>query len=151
MSHRFARRRLTGLLDGLLEAAEERGVREHLDGCRRCRRALREFEASETLLRRLPASFIPLDAGGAGSERLQALARWAPARPPRWTRPLPALGACSAAALAILVMVMVGPAPSAGTVESPSRRLVMASRSPSTYLAPGLGASAAAVPYSWRQ
>jgi hypothetical protein len=102
-------------------------------------------------LRRIPAALIPLDAGGAGDARLEALARWAPARPRRWTRPLPALGACSAAALAIVVMVLVGPAPAAGPVDSPSRSLVVASRSPSSFLAPAVGASATAVPYSWRQ
>jgi RNA polymerase sigma-70 factor (ECF subfamily) len=151
VTHRCARRLLAGLPDGLLAPAEERGVRAHLDGCRRCRRRLREFEASEALLRRIPASFIPLDAGGVGHERLQALARWAPAPPARWTRPLPALGACTAAALAIGVMVLVGPAPAAGPLEAPSRRLVVASRSPSSFLAPAVGASATAVPYSWRQ
>ncbi len=151
MRHRAARRRLPALLDGLLAPAEERGVRGHLDSCHRCQRRLREFEASEVLLHRIPASLIPLHAGGAAHERLRALASWAPAPRPRWTRSLPALGACTAAALAILVMVSVGPAQQARPSDESSRRLVVASRSPSSFLAPGLGASATGVPYSWRQ
>lgn len=148
MRHRTARRRLPGLLDGLLPQAEERGVRRHLDECRRCRRRLGEFEASEALLRRIPASLIPLDVSGVGIERLRALARWAPAPRPRWARTLPAFGACAAAALAILLVASLAPA---GSSDESSRRLVVASRSPSSFLAPAVGASATAVPYSWRQ
>lgn len=151
MRHRAARRRLPGLLDGLLSPNEERSVRRHLGECRRCRRRLGEFEASEALLRCIPASLIPLDAGGAGHERLRALARWAPAPRPRWARSLPALGVCTAAALAILAMVSIGPAEPAGSLDESPRGLVVASRSPSSFLAPAVGASATAVPYSWRQ
>ena len=83
--HWTARRLLTALPDGTLEPAREAKVLEHLDGCRRCQRRHAQIEMAEDLLRRMPASLVPLDPHPSTHARLSRLARWSeePDLPPR--------------------------------------------------------------------
>ncbi|HME71881.1 MAG TPA: zf-HC2 domain-containing protein [Myxococcota bacterium] len=77
MRHWQARRLLSSLPDGLLTEAEELRVRAHLESCARCRSELGALEASEALLRRVPATLLPLAPTREASGRLALLARWA--------------------------------------------------------------------------
>ncbi|HKE11989.1 MAG TPA: zf-HC2 domain-containing protein [Myxococcota bacterium] len=77
MRHWQASRLLSSLPDGLLCEAKERQVRAHLARCARCRFELRALEASEALLRRVPATLLPLSPSREATGRLALLARWA--------------------------------------------------------------------------
>lgn len=150
MNHREARRLLSPLLDGEVPPRKEAALRAHLERCPACRRIRRQLEAAEGLLRGLPASFIPLDAGPGGEARLRGLARWGrPARrEPAW-RPT-AVGALAAAA-ALLVLVWWGPPPAAPPEAPPQpSRVVLAAQMPSSFLAPSLEAPAS-LPYTLRR
>ena len=152
MRHGRARRRLPALLDGLLAPAEEAKLRAHLEGCRRCRRTLAEHRAAESLLRAVPAGMLPLAASHDTDGRLQALARWAPARraEPKLGWQLPAFGALGAT-LAVWSMVGLGPSRPTPGAEPSTRTLVVAVRMPLTFGAIDLVASAAPIPYTLRQ
>jgi anti-sigma factor RsiW len=151
MRHGRARRRLPALLDGLLAPAQEAALRTHLEGCHRCRRRLTEHRAAESLLRNVPAGLLPLAASHDTDGRLQALARWAPARPqPQLGWQFPALGALGAT-LAVWGMVGLGPSMPKHGAESPPRALVVAARMPLTFGAVDLVASSAPIPYTLRQ
>ncbi len=107
MIHGSARRKLSELVDGVLDEATEVRVRGHVQGCARCRRVVNELEYAETLLRRLPLSLVPLVATEAADARLVALARWAAEPEPVWRERFgtSAIGAFAAAAsLALLLM-----------------------------------------------
>ena len=104
-SHRQSRQWLPALLDGTLAPASEQEVRAHVGACRRCSRRLEELVASEALLARLPAAFVPVEHSRASEARLRRLARWAPEPPLSWQeRGLSALGACAAAAMLAVVL-----------------------------------------------
>ena len=47
MNHWTARQLLPAILDHTIPAGLEAEVRDHVDGCGRCRRTLAEFEASD--------------------------------------------------------------------------------------------------------
>jgi len=163
VNHRRARRRLSALLDGELAPAERLAVDGHLDRCSRCRRELAELWAAEALLRRLPATVVPLDAGPLGTGRLALLARWAP--PPRedpgWRRAglagLTGLGVLSTAAALLMVLALsyppgiIGPAePAAPAMGRGGRGVEVAARMPSSFLVPNLEASGG-LAYTWRR
>ena len=154
MNHRRARRRLAGLADGLLAPAEEAAVRAHVEVCRRCRRIVAEHAAVESLLRRIPASVLPLDASRAGDGRLLTLARWAPSpREPSLVWKLPAL---SAMAVTMVVWMLVGmgpdlPARGASVARERPRQVVLAARIPVSFAVPDLAGPTATVPYTLRQ
>lgn len=123
LGHGSARRRLPALLDGALPESEARAVRRHAGRCRRCARHLRELEASERLLRRLPASL--LDPGArTPARRLAGLARWSRGDRPTPPAPaLPALGALVAAAALVLLLSAAGIRPEV----EPGERAVLGS------------------------
>ena len=107
MIHESARRRLSELVDGVLDDATEIRVRGHVQGCARCRRIVYELESTETLLRSLPPSLVPRVASDAADARLLALARWAAEPEPVWRERFgtSAIGAFAAAAgLALILM-----------------------------------------------
>jgi anti-sigma factor RsiW len=127
MRHGRAKRLLSSLPDGLLDDQPERELRAHVAGCARCRAELTALDASTALLRRMPASLLPLASSPAAESRLAVLARWAtrPARSapvptrrtagrrdPGWLEAfgLPALGVCVGAA-AITLTLLVGRPP----------------------------------------
>jgi anti-sigma factor RsiW len=75
--HLRARTLLHRLPDDTLPPEVEIELRAHVASCARCRRRLHEIQISEDLLRRLPPSIVPLEAGGRDAYvRLAALARW---------------------------------------------------------------------------
>lgn len=76
MTHWRASRLLSALPDGLLADDVEASVRSHARRCRRCRKALREFELSEDLLRGIPQTLLPRDRSPVAESRLAALASW---------------------------------------------------------------------------
>jgi len=87
MRHRPARRLLPQLLDETLSMGVEQGVRGHVAACRRCQRALAEFELCDRLVNRLPHGIFARIGPAAGEQRLAGLASWAfPRRvvPQRW-------------------------------------------------------------------
>jgi hypothetical protein len=141
MTHRRARRLLYALPDGLLSARAELRVRQHVRGCGDCRRTMLALEASEALLRRLPASLVPLDASPEADARLAGLARWGEGRgdaravataPARRRAPwqLPAVGAATAAACLAAVLLVGGGsriAPHATTEDSEAFNFVVTS------------------------
>lgn len=77
MRHWQARRLLSSLPDGLLPEGKEQAVRAHLESCADCRSELRALEVSEALLRRVPATLLPLAPTREANGRLALLARWA--------------------------------------------------------------------------
>lgn len=110
MMHWRARRLLVALPDGTLSARAEAALLAHVQRCERCRRELGEIERAESLLRRLPASLVPLDAAVPAAARLWRLGRWAPRLrvpdPERWNAPVLGLaGALAVVALTITVGV----------------------------------------------
>jgi anti-sigma factor RsiW len=131
MRHGRAVRLLSSLPDGLLDDRAERDVRRHVAGCPRCRAELAALEASTALLRRMPASLLPLAGSPAAESRLAGLARWAsgpergrplpvPRSPGRiaagWLEAfgLPALGAVVGAAAVTLTLLAGSPSEPAG-------------------------------------
>jgi anti-sigma factor RsiW len=110
MNHWTARQLLPAILDHTIPAAVEAAVRDHVDGCSRCQRALAEFEASEALLAQLPATLVPVEPSAEAHERLASLARWTADPRPDWQERIgvPALGALAAAAMLLMVMSVAG-------------------------------------------
>lgn len=74
MMHWRAIRRLVALIDDALTTDEAQHVRAHVAGCARCRHRLREYEAAEVLLRRMPRSLVPEQWSFAVQLRLRAIA-----------------------------------------------------------------------------
>lgn len=154
MSHRWARRRLSALLDDALAPREEAELRVHLERCGRCRRELAELRAAEALLRRLPAALVPLDAGPIGTGRLALLARWASPAPrdPGWRRA--GAGVLAAAAAALLAVLLAHPPGTSESLEarhgSMSHGVEVAARMPSSFLVPDLQTSGG-LAYTWRR
>jgi anti-sigma factor RsiW len=118
MKHWQARRLLSSLPDGLLPEGKEQEVRAHLESCADCRSELRALEVSEALLRRVPATLLPLAPTREASGRLALLARWAragsratPARA-RWIEAwgIPTVGAFVGVA-ALSLALFAGKAP----------------------------------------
>lgn len=116
MRHRQARRLLSSLPDGLLPEEKEQEVRAHLESCAHCRSELRALALSEALLRRVPATLLPLAPTREASGRLALLARWAgsgakPSRS-RWIEAwgIPTVGAFVGAA-ALSLSLFTGTAP----------------------------------------
>lgn len=134
MWHWQARRLLLALPDGSLPRRTETRVRAHAAGCSRCGRVLREQEACEILLARIPSSIVPLEWSPASYGRLVSLGRWSPEPwlpdPERWRAPI--LGLVSAVAV-ICFALSVG---HWGPVLSESSNLVKLTDYPSnsTYL-----------------
>lgn len=116
MNHWQARGRVAALLDGTLPAATDQRVRTHVARCPRCRDVLRELEASEALLRRLPAALLPREPSPAAEARLAALARWAAPAPAAAAGASPIQAALrparALAAAAALALMMIGGDPS---------------------------------------
>jgi anti-sigma factor RsiW len=110
MNHWTARQLLPAILDHTIPAGLEAEVRNHVDGCGRCQRALAEFEASEALLARLPAALVPIEPSAEAHERLASLARWTPDPRPEWPERVgvSALGALAAAAMLLMVISVSG-------------------------------------------
>jgi anti-sigma factor RsiW len=110
MNHWTARQLLPAILDHTIPAPLEAAVREHVDGCGRCRRTLAEFEASEALLAQLPAALVPIEPSAEAHQRLTSLARWSADPRPEWQERIgvPALGALAAAAMLLMVMSVAG-------------------------------------------
>ncbi len=110
MTHWKARRLLSALPDGLLANDVEASVRVHAMRCSRCRKALREFELDEKLLRGIPQALLPLDWSPAAEGRLAALASWIsePAVSVQDRMAFRAL-ATTAAMAGLLFMLSVGP------------------------------------------
>lgn len=110
MNHWTARQLLPAILDHTIPARLEAAVREHVDGCGRCRRTLAEFEACETLLARLPAALVPIEPSAEAQERLASLARWSPDPRSEWQDRigLSALSALAAAAMLAMVISVSG-------------------------------------------
>lgn len=157
MNHLRARRRLSSLLDGELAPDERLAVDGHLGRCSRCRRELAELRTAEALLRRLPASLVPLDAGPLGTGRLALLARWAPPPPEEagWRLTgLTGLGVLSTVAAVLMVLVLSYPSGVAGPVEpadpSMGRGVEVAAQMPSSFMVPNLEASGG-LAYTWRR
>lgn len=135
MRHRRARRMLSALPDGLLPAETEVAVRRHVGRCTVCLDALAELEAADALLRRLPATLLPLEPCSAAQARLTVLARWSgragasagPAIVEPTTRParlavgarwgIPAVGAMAAAACLAGLLVSVVPLPGGAPID----------------------------------
>jgi anti-sigma factor RsiW len=113
MKHWTARPLLPAILDHTIPAELEAAVREHADGCGRCRRTLAEFEASEALLAQIPAALVPIEPSGEAHDRLASLARWSADPRPEWQERIgvPALGALAAAAMLLLAISMTGLGP----------------------------------------
>ena len=61
MMHWRASRLLRFLAEDELTTDEAAHVRAHVESCTHCGLRLREYEASETLLRRMPRSLVPQD------------------------------------------------------------------------------------------
>ena len=110
MNHWTARQLLPAILDHTIPAGLEAEVRDHVDGCGRCRRTLAEFEASEALLARLPAALVPVEPSAEAQERLASLARWVPDPRPEWQERIgvSAIGALAAAAMLLMVISVTG-------------------------------------------
>jgi anti-sigma factor RsiW len=110
MNHRTARQLLPAILDHTIPAGLEAAVREHVDGCGRCRRTLAEFEASEALLAQLPAALVPIEPSAEAHDRLASLARWSIHPRPEWQERIgvPALSALAAAAMLLMVISVTG-------------------------------------------
>jgi anti-sigma factor RsiW len=101
VNHWRAKRLLACLPDATLPAHTEAAVRTHVARCARCRAVLREHEACEALVRRLPASLLPQAPNALAEHRLAGLARWAArAQTPRVAWSAPAVLARRAALLA---------------------------------------------------
>ena len=83
MRHGKAKRLLTALPDRLLAQQPELDLCVHVASCARCRRLLREIELSESLLRTMPSSILPLEPSPVSYGRLVSLSRWAPDPAPR--------------------------------------------------------------------
>lgn len=116
--HWKARRLLPAIYDGTLPELVELDVHVHALGCARCRRAMREFEISEQLLQRMPASLLPLEWSPTSYGRLASLSRWSldPApKPERWRAPV--LGLASVVAL---VFMFFGTGAWSPTVDDPT-------------------------------
>ncbi|HBZ71554.1 MAG TPA: hypothetical protein DEP35_18255 [Deltaproteobacteria bacterium] len=117
MRHWRARRLLSSLPDGLLPETKELEVRAHVESCSRCRSELWALEASEALLRRVPATLLPLATTREACGRLALLARWAgrgvePSRP-RWIEAwgIPTVGAFVGIAALSLALFAGSPPP----------------------------------------
>ena len=137
MNHRTARVLLPAILDHTIPAAREAAVRQHVDGCGRCRRTLAEFEASEALLAQLPASLVPIEPSAAAQDRLASFSRWVADPRPEWQERIgvPALGALAAAAMLVMVISVTGWGP---VVEARSAQVSLAAVLPdSSYLPTG--------------
>jgi anti-sigma factor RsiW len=76
MIHLRARRLLAQLPDDTLPPRTQIEVRAHVASCARCRRRLYQIQLSEALVRRIPASIVPVAANRDAYVRLAALARW---------------------------------------------------------------------------
>jgi len=125
MKHWRARRLLSSLPDRLLSEQQELEVRDHLGSCAHCRSELRALEASEALLRRVPATLLPLAPTREASGRLALLARWAGsgAEPPRenWIEGwgIPTVGAfVGVAALSLALFAATTPSEAPETSEA---------------------------------
>ena len=110
MNHRTARQLLPAILDHTIPAGLEAAVREHVDGCDRCRRTLAEFEACEALLARLPAALVPIEPSAEAHDRLASLARWSTRPRTVWQERIgvPAVSALAAAAMLLMVISVTG-------------------------------------------
>jgi anti-sigma factor RsiW len=120
--HWRARRLLAALPDATLPAHTEKRVRAHLARCWRCRAVLRDLEACEALLRRLPVALLPLAPHPAAERRLAGLARWAgrrhaPTRRGRRQAVARKLGALATAAGVAVAVLGHRPAPAPTSVE----------------------------------
>jgi anti-sigma factor RsiW len=117
MKHWQASRLLSSLPDGLLSPEKEREVRAHLECCARCRFELRALEASEALLRSVPATLLPLAPSREATGRLVVLARWAAnagkSSKARWIEAwgIPTVGALLVGAAALSLSLFAGTAP----------------------------------------
>lgn len=74
--HWRAARLLPQLPDDTLPTSTELELRVHIASCARCRARLHRIQLSEDLLRRIPPSIVPVEAGPAAYARLLALSRW---------------------------------------------------------------------------
>ncbi|MEN8184651.1 MAG: zf-HC2 domain-containing protein [Myxococcota bacterium] len=135
MIHWKAQRRLVELVDGVLSPTEAARVRGHVQGCARCRRLMRELEASEGLLRSLPPSLLPREASAAADARLAALARWAADPEPVWRERFgaSAIGAFAAAAGLALVLMSTTWTP---LLTEPARAATLSAVVPEAQFAP---------------
>ncbi|MFP4248128.1 MAG: zf-HC2 domain-containing protein [Armatimonadota bacterium] len=92
---------LTGLIEGDLSPEDERVMREHIDGCPGCARALAETRSLVEALRSLPEVDAPADL----RERLRSIPERAePATYAWWRRSRTVIASVTAAAAAALLM-----------------------------------------------
>ena len=138
MKHWRASRLLSSLPDGLLSPQKEREVRAHLADCARCRFELRALEASEALLRSVPATLLPLAPSREATGRLVVLARWAAGREKpshaRWIEAwgIPTIGALLVGATALSLALFAGTAPPEAAATSEAFNYVLAGELSST-------------------
>ncbi len=140
MNHWRARWQLPDLVEGALPARQERKVRRHVAECPRCAKALRRLELADGLLRRLPASLVPLTDGPEATARLATLAQWRrpqPARPAYGSPygPIPAAGAL-AAAVVVLALAVTASQWSPVVGDMGAGTVVVASATPDSQLYP---------------
>jgi anti-sigma factor RsiW len=129
MIHLRARPLLPSLVEGDLPAGVGAGGGGHVQGCARCRRILAELRRSVALLRRLPASLLPLEASEEADTRLTALARWAVDPAPVWREHFgaSAIGAFALAACLVVVAVTSSWAP---VLSDPAKSVTLAAVMP---------------------
>jgi hypothetical protein len=96
---------------------------------------MRELEATERLLRRLPRSVVPLEPSPASDARLAALARWAADPAPIWRERfgVSAVGAFAVAAVLALFLATSAWSPMVG---NPSGAMALAGMMPDADYAP---------------
>jgi len=138
MMHWKAKRFLPSLMDDTLEERAALDLRVHVASCARCRRAQREYELSESLLRRLPSTLLPVEASPTSYGRLVSLSRWyddpALPTPDRWRAP-----ALTAASLAMVFSMAVTVGAWSPIVGEGSGRVMLGA----------VNANSAAIPVSW--
>ena len=104
MMHWKAKHLVPSLLDGTLDEDIDLDLRVHVASCARCRRMKREYEFSESLLRRLPTALLPIEYSSTSYGRLVSLSRWyndpALSTGDRWRAP------CLTAASLVIVFMM---------------------------------------------
>ncbi|HTY16662.1 MAG TPA: zf-HC2 domain-containing protein [Myxococcota bacterium] len=140
MRHRRARRLVTGLLDGGIDAATRRSLESHVRECRACQRSLDEHGAVESLLRLLPSALVPYEASPSAQRRLWGLARWSE-RPGATWRERFGLGALAVGAAAMAAALWISSGTWSESSGASAAALVLAQAAPD---------ASSSLPLGWR-